>query len=184
MLFELPHYALELLVLLPCVQVLCSRLRVLATPSVPAPLLQGGDAAAAQAIIRREYVPNVLRGCWERAPQQARLLPRLKANTRVLVFCVLLLALAAGNSLLMPLALEDAVTSSATAWSSDDPAAAAVAARLSAYSSAGGGRRCPPPDASILRSAMAKHGEEISRMMVCVGCWVCGCGCVGAYDGT
>lgn len=32
MLFELPHFAVELLVILPCVQILCSRMRILALP--------------------------------------------------------------------------------------------------------------------------------------------------------
>ncbi|MEW5308759.1 MAG: hypothetical protein WDW38_000693 [Sanguina aurantia] len=34
MLFEMPHYALELLVILPCIQVLCGRMRILAVPQV------------------------------------------------------------------------------------------------------------------------------------------------------
>lgn len=34
MMFELPHFAVELLVILPCVQILCSRLKILALPHV------------------------------------------------------------------------------------------------------------------------------------------------------
>ena len=181
MLFELPHFALELLVVLPCVQVsviacslstllfapaiclcpgvgwtastaptvaspsalpvvsystlqiLCGRLRVLAQPHVihlpelqpPQPLAGAaggvqGDvgpaapmaaadpvaaaaadvAAAAAAVEQRQeggaggggWVPDIMRRCWHRSPEQRCLLPRLRANLRGMLMIALVLA--------------------------------------------------------------------------------------------
>lgn len=98
MIFELPHFALELLVVLPCVQILCARLRILAHP----PLLVGGgggeeDAPAEEPLVGLQgddqvegprelqdvvWAPDVLRYRWERRAGQRRLIPRLKANIR------------------------------------------------------------------------------------------------------
>ncbi|KAL4437436.1 hypothetical protein ABPG75_004575 [Micractinium tetrahymenae] len=142
MLFELPHFALELLVVLPCVQILCGRLRVMAQPHIreplpaapplrPAPAAlqhggalgeqqavaaqgQGAEAAAAQAEGPGDadadaagcWVPDVMRCRWRRDPEQRRLMPRLRANARAMAMLALILAVAASNSLLVPLALE------------------------------------------------------------------------------
>ncbi|KAL4855121.1 hypothetical protein ACK3TF_004343 [Chlorella vulgaris] len=161
MLFELPHFALELLVVLPCVQasrgqgagwgvdrsretgllraarliaacrtILCGRLRVMAQPHVREPPARqpvglgqpaaagaaaaAGDAAAAAPEMPAAddgaggggWVPDVMRCRWRHDPQQRRLLPRLRANTRAMALAVLVLAVAATNSLVVPLALE------------------------------------------------------------------------------
>ena len=75
MMFELPHFAVELLIILPCVQILCSRMKVLALPQVNAGVPQGQDSPEA---IREGYAPNILRGCWEWRPKQKQLLHRLR----------------------------------------------------------------------------------------------------------
>ncbi|KAI3429895.1 hypothetical protein D9Q98_010206 [Chlorella vulgaris] len=130
MLFELPHFALELLVVLPCVQILCGRLRVMAQPHVREPPARqpvglgqpaaagaaaaAGDAAAAAPEMPADddgaggggWVPDVMRCRWRHDPQQRRLLPRLRANTRAMALAMLVLAVAATNSLVVPLALE------------------------------------------------------------------------------
>ncbi|KAL4421914.1 hypothetical protein ABPG77_005198 [Micractinium sp. CCAP 211/92] len=146
MLFELPHFALELLVVLPCVQILCGRLRVMAQPHIREPLPAGAAhraAPAAQRLGRAEgaqlaaaaagaaqrgaggpagadadadagagadraecWVPDVMRCRWRRDPAQRALLPRLRANLRAMAMLALILAVAATNSLLVPLALE------------------------------------------------------------------------------
>ena len=164
MLFELPHFALELLVVLPCaqascdqraallraaflrtaflgmlhvyrmlptghaihmtspiklphthaarnLQILCSRLRVMAQPhvrepageaadaAVPAPAAAAaGDAAgpppaeAEEAAAAGGWVPDVMRRRWRRDPAQRRLLPRLRANLRAMAMITAVLA--------------------------------------------------------------------------------------------
>ena len=77
MMFELPQFAVELVIILPCVQILCSRMKVLAMPSVNAALPRGWDDASADQI-REAFVPNVQRGCWERRPEQRNVRERLK----------------------------------------------------------------------------------------------------------
>ncbi|PRW60537.1 hypothetical protein C2E21_1293 [Chlorella sorokiniana] len=189
MLFELPHFALELLVVLPCVQIFCGRLRVMAQPHIrdplPAAAAAGGEGAVAEAGAEAEaeaeasddeaeeakaevaaaghgagpaaaaangaadeapaaaegdaageaaageapaaaagaaaaapqeqqqqqqqqdwWVPDVMRCRWRRDPQQRRLLPRLRANLRAMALAAFIIAVAASNSLLLPLALE------------------------------------------------------------------------------
>lgn len=108
MTFELPQYAVELLVILPCVQVLCSRMKVLAMPSVNAALPRGWDRASAEQI-QHAFVPNVQRGCWERRPEQKCIWQRLKANRPVTAFAALLCLMACCNALFVPLHLEDTV---------------------------------------------------------------------------
>eukprot|EP00882_Tetradesmus_deserticola_P018852 GHRQ01020249.1.p1 GENE.GHRQ01020249.1~~GHRQ01020249.1.p1 ORF type:complete len:249 (+),score=89.12 GHRQ01020249.1:30-776(+) len=76
MMFELPHFAVELVIILPCVQILCSRMKVLAMPSVNAALPPRRDGRPQ--MVREEYVPNVLRGCWERQPEQRHLWQRIR----------------------------------------------------------------------------------------------------------
>ncbi|PSC68550.1 E3 ubiquitin-ligase synoviolin [Micractinium conductrix] len=147
MLFELPHFALELLVVLPCVQILCGRLRVMAQPHVrePPPLPAqppgaavggagnqappavaaaaaaaggaggGGPGGAAAADAGHSWVPDVMRCRWRHDPAQARLLPRLRANLRAMAILTVVLAVAASNSLLVPMALERLPATSARA---------------------------------------------------------------------
>lgn len=74
--FELPHFAVELVIILPCVQILCSRMKVLAMPSVNAALPPRRDGRPQ--LVREEYVPNVLRGCWERQPAQRHIWQRIR----------------------------------------------------------------------------------------------------------
>jgi len=69
--------AVELVIILPCVQILCSRMKVLAMPSVDAALPRGWDGASADQVAEA-FVPNVQRGCWERRPEQKHLRHRLK----------------------------------------------------------------------------------------------------------
>lgn len=76
MMFELPHFAVELLIILPCVQILCSRMKVLAMPSVGAALPPGRDTRPE--VVQEESVPNVLRGCWERQPKQRHIWHRIR----------------------------------------------------------------------------------------------------------
>lgn len=90
MMFELPHFAVELLVILPCVQILCSRMKILAFPVValPPPEEENRDegrqqqqqplGGAAGRFEREHFAPNILKGYWELRPEQKRLLPRLK----------------------------------------------------------------------------------------------------------
>jgi len=98
-LFELPHFAVELLVVLPLVQIVCGRLRIVGQPHVRA----GHNAQDQQQQQRRmepengrqrgredaQMVPNVLMCAWVRDSSQRRLLPRLKANIRVMAMIVL-----------------------------------------------------------------------------------------------
>lgn len=80
--FDLPHFAVELLIILPCVQILCSRMKVLAMPSVSAALPPGRDNRPE--VVRQECVPNVLRGCWERQPQQKHIWHRIRCVADVI----------------------------------------------------------------------------------------------------
>ncbi|EFN60184.1 hypothetical protein CHLNCDRAFT_133698 [Chlorella variabilis] len=124
MLFELPHFALELLVVLPCI--MCGRLRVMAQPHVREPAAAAGPphaapgpaaapapaAADADAAVGGGWVPDVMACRWRRAPDQRRLMPRLRANSRAMAVAALILAVAATNSLVVPLALESQPASS------------------------------------------------------------------------
>lgn len=77
MTFELPQYAVELLIILPCVQILCSRMKVLALQSVHAALPRGWELASARQI-ERSCVPNVHKACWEKRPEQKCIWKRLR----------------------------------------------------------------------------------------------------------
>lgn len=105
-LFELPHFALELLVVLPMVQVLAGRLRVVGHPHLrAAPARQGEDE-----VQRRQeapaLAPDVLRCAWVNDSSQLRLVPRLRAHCRAMTIIVAITAAAATNALVVPLALE------------------------------------------------------------------------------
>ena len=81
MMFELPHFAIELLVVLPCVQLLCSRMKILVMPVVE--LQPAADDVVPQAdggppMDRSDYAPNILKGYWDYRPLQKKLMPRLR----------------------------------------------------------------------------------------------------------
>ena len=65
-------------------QILCSRLKVLVTPQVN--VLMRDDEGP---FVREEYAPNILRGFWERQPQQRRLLQRLRYARGAALPCVM-----------------------------------------------------------------------------------------------
>jgi hypothetical protein len=109
-------------------QILCGRLRIMAQPHVREPAIRPALAAAAAAGAARlheaaphgpaaaaaeeqgaaggAWVPDVMRCRWRHAPEQRRLLPRLRANAQAMAMAALILGLAATNSLMVPLALE------------------------------------------------------------------------------
>lgn len=85
-LFELPHFALELLVVLPLVQILAGRLRVVGHPhlrAAPARRERAGGLARNQEQAPA-LAPNVLRCAWVNDSSQLRLLPRLRAHSRAM----------------------------------------------------------------------------------------------------
>lgn len=97
-LFELPHFALELLVILPCVQIMAGRMRILA--HAPA---HGAS---------RSMVPDVM-GCrWIADTRQSCFWERLRKNTRALILVGGITCLAACNALYTPLYLEERAISS------------------------------------------------------------------------
>ncbi|RMZ56490.1 hypothetical protein APUTEX25_001337, partial [Auxenochlorella protothecoides] len=110
MVFELPHFALELLVVLPCVQILCARLKILAQPHVAAALPPEdaqAEAAGEGPGDERDapvWTPNILACRWERRRGQRRLLPRLKANLRAMSLTLFVCSLALLNALTLFLA--------------------------------------------------------------------------------
>ncbi|GIL76693.1 hypothetical protein Vretimale_8764 [Volvox reticuliferus] len=103
MTFELPHFAVELLIILPCCQIICSRLKLLVTPLW---IRQGPRGVDEGPLVLEDFAPNVLEGFWERRPEQRNFLPRVRSNLRVLVFLTGLTAMAALNATLVPLYLE------------------------------------------------------------------------------
>jgi len=104
MMFELPHFAVELLVILPCVQILCARMKILAMPLVNVAQPPAGQEPAE--FVREHYAPNILKGFWEHQPGQRKLMTRLRANIQIMLFTACITALAAGNALYVPLHLE------------------------------------------------------------------------------
>ncbi|GLI65396.1 hypothetical protein VaNZ11_008952 [Volvox africanus] len=103
MTFELPHFAVELLIILPCCQIICSRLKLLVTPLW---IRQGPRGVDEGPLVLEDFAPNVLEGFWERRPEQRKFLHRVRSNLRVLVFLTALTAMAALNATLVPLYLE------------------------------------------------------------------------------
>lgn len=102
MLFEVPRFAMELLVILPCVQIVASRLKILVAAQIRV-VMPEEDA---NDLRRDDIAVNIVKGHWELDPSQKSLMQRLKANARVMLFLVLLLGFAAFNSLWVPLKLE------------------------------------------------------------------------------
>eukprot|EP00798_Chlamydomonas_sp_ICE-L_P023004 gene23004-30196_t len=72
MTFELPHFAMELLVILPCVQILATPLVNVAAPA---------PGQEPEEFVRDNYAPNILKGYWEYDPRQKKILQRLKYET-------------------------------------------------------------------------------------------------------
>ncbi|KAK9858813.1 hypothetical protein WJX84_002650 [Apatococcus fuscideae] len=112
MMFELPHFALELLVVLPCIQIVCGRLRILALAPGQA-LGQLPDHPAQDPRLRAHLAPDVLRGTWSVDARQALFMPRLRANLKVLAMVVGIAFLAGYNALRIPLSLEAQITAHA-----------------------------------------------------------------------
>ncbi|CAK0750091.1 hypothetical protein CVIRNUC_001963 [Coccomyxa viridis] len=177
MMFELPHFAIELLVVLPCVQILCARLKILALPPGQAAIPPGAAAAApAQQGGRGALAPDILRGGWLPRSRQAELLPRLKANLRLLAVVTGIAAIAACNALVVPLLLEREIERHGKSllirqtleqgglaghngtWSLNAPSSA----RLSSYSEAYQAKSCENMD--VFQRKLEKHGREIARM--------------------
>eukprot|EP00210_Caulerpa_lentillifera_P006184 g5908.t1 len=102
MLFEVPRFAMELLVILPCVQIVAARLKILVAPQIHVVV----SANQANRLNHDEIAVNIVKRHWEVDPTQKKLMRRLQANTRVMLFLVILLAFAAFNSLWVPLRLE------------------------------------------------------------------------------
>lgn len=106
-LFELPHFAVELLVVLPTVQILCSRLRVLVLPQLRVVVPEGN--LNVEDLPREQLAPNIMRGFWQVDPLQTSVWGRLRANKRVMLIMVAVAFLAAVNAALVPAAMEAAV---------------------------------------------------------------------------
>ena len=94
-LFELPHFAVELLIILPCVQLMAARLGVLSRP----PVNNGRHVVPGVA-------PDVMRARWTSDWGQRRFLDRLRRNLRPLALVCGLTFLAITNAIVMPLYLE------------------------------------------------------------------------------
>jgi len=85
-LFELPHFALELLVILPMVQIVAGRLRIVANPHLRAPgaLRRNDDVLY--------MVPDVMNCRWVVDRSQTKFVNRLRANRRSLFMVALVTA--------------------------------------------------------------------------------------------
>lgn len=132
--FELPHFALELLFVLPLCQIVTGRLKIVGHPHFrgvvpgrgaaaardnPENRHHGGDgqdaAAAAAANVNNNndnerddsLVPDVLHCAWIRDSSQRHLFPRLRANIRIMAMIFLITSVAAFNALVVPLTLEN-----------------------------------------------------------------------------
>lgn len=68
------------------------------------------DAAQVQPEARQHLAANVLKGFWQVDPSQRQTLPRLKANTRMMLVITCITALAAVNALYVPLHLEQQIS--------------------------------------------------------------------------
>jgi hypothetical protein len=93
-LFELPHFALELLVVLPLVQIVAGRLRVVGHPhlraddEIPPPPQQRQQRPRVNNNNNNEppvaLAPDVLRCAWVNDSSQLKLFPRLRAHKRTM----------------------------------------------------------------------------------------------------
>ncbi len=68
------------------------------------------DAARVHPDARQHLAANVLKGFWQVDPSQRHTLPRLKANTRMMLVIACITALAAVNALYVPLHLEQQIS--------------------------------------------------------------------------
>ena len=59
-------------------QILCSRMKILAVPQVNVVLQAGNGEGAAVEFVRGQFAPNILKGYWERQPGQQKLINRLR----------------------------------------------------------------------------------------------------------
>ena len=98
-LFELPHFATELLVILPTVQLLAARLRVLARP----PMNRGDPHVS----------PDIMLGRWISDRGRGKFWGRLRKNLRPLVMISGVTLVASLNAIQVPLYLEHTAISSA-----------------------------------------------------------------------
>ena len=102
-LFELPHFATELLVILPSVQLIATRLRVLARP----PMYRGPD------YLRARWGPDILQAQWRMDQGHRGFWSRLRRNLRPLALVCGVTFVAALNALQVPLFREQTAISSA-----------------------------------------------------------------------
>ncbi|KAL4531410.1 hypothetical protein Ndes2526B_g04468 [Nannochloris sp. 'desiccata'] len=116
-LFELPHFALELLVVLPLVQIIAGRLRVVGHPHLRAddpPQEQQHEHRINGQVRHRNnnneppvaLAPDVLRCAWINDSSQLMLFPRLRAHKRTMAVIACITTVAAFNALVVPLAIE------------------------------------------------------------------------------
>ncbi|KAL3145404.1 hypothetical protein ABBQ38_001651 [Trebouxia sp. C0009 RCD-2024] len=172
--FELPHFALELLVVLPCVQIMSSRLKILLMPpgrGVVPPFDQHSPEEAAH------MSPVIMAGVWEDRKADHAFHGRLRANFRVLTLIVSILGLAAFNAMYVPLHLEqvihshprsiallavareaDWVTNLNSTHAGGQALSPEMATGVESYMAKG----CSSQDK--LMGALAKHAQEVGRM--------------------
>lgn len=172
--FELPHFALELLVVLPCVQIMSSRLKILLMPpgrGVVPPFDQHPPEEAAH------MSPVIMAGSWEDRKADHDFHGRLRANFRVLTLIVSILGLAAFNAMYVPLHLERVI------YTHPRSIALLAATREADWvtnlnSTHAGGQALSPDMATAVESymakgccsqdklmgALAKHAQEVGRM--------------------
>eukprot|EP00208_Stichococcus_sp_RCC1054_P004120 CAMPEP_0206134734 /NCGR_PEP_ID=MMETSP1473-20131121/179_1 /ASSEMBLY_ACC=CAM_ASM_001109 /TAXON_ID=1461547 /ORGANISM="Stichococcus sp, Strain RCC1054" /LENGTH=952 /DNA_ID=CAMNT_0053526355 /DNA_START=491 /DNA_END=3349 /DNA_ORIENTATION=+ len=161
-LFELPHFAMELLVVLPTVQILCSRLRILVLPQLR--IVVPEEDADMEEIPREDLAPNIMRGYWQLDPHQRGLWGRLRAHKRVMLIMVGVAALAAANATLVPTAMEGAVLAHPRSWvlQAMPVGAGPLPEQLDAMQTRFLHRTCP--SSQPIRRGMQKHAAELRKM--------------------
>ena len=100
-LFELPHFAMELLIILPMVQIMAGRMRVLARPN-----LHARNQIDEENDDDTDMVPDVMSCVWVIDKEQRHFSKRLAKNRRSFMVIVGITICAAGNALFTPLYLE------------------------------------------------------------------------------
>ena len=112
LLFEVQHFATELGLILPCVQVLTARLKLLAfiqpVQGMPIALRRVAEPDA----VTIDHVPDFLRLRLLYSPLDRWLLGRLKRNSRILWAVTAVTCLALLNALVVPVTLEGRISSS------------------------------------------------------------------------
>lgn len=160
-LFELPHFAVELLIVLPTVQILCSRLRIIVLPQLRVMPEAGRDV---EDLPRDQLAPNIMRGFWEVDARQTSVWGRLRANNRVMLLMVAVALLAAGNALVVPPAMEAAVMAHprSVELSSMPLGSGPLSERLMTMAGTLLHRKCPSQEA--IHRGMQKHASELRKM--------------------